>query len=132
MDNEKGVDGGSKMKVFNVKEYLPVARKLLYVGPVELTKFKCSKELINRMIVAAEKAQHSLKTLIMSDEDMQDVVSYCEDEVAEETRRQIIEHAGKGNVWGISLQVDSNLNGSGVLIGRTDEDWVVIVGETGR
>jgi hypothetical protein len=121
------------MSVFNVKEYLPVVQKLLYVGPLEFTtKFKCSKELINRMIVAAERAQHHLKTLVVSEEDMKDIASYCEDEVAEETRKQILEQAAEGATWGISLEVDELLNGSGVLIGLTDEDWAVVVGETGR
>ena len=123
---------GVMAKPFSVKKHFPEAKAILYTGPLDFTNVRCSKELINRMIVIADKQDCELKTLLISEEDMADIMSYDEHSVAEYTRKRIEEASDLGKTWGIHLQVSEELKGSGVIIGLTDKEWKIIVGETGR
>ena len=124
------------MKTFNVKKYFPEVQAIFYTGPLDLevTKVHCAKELINRMIVIGDKKECKLKKLLLSEEDMADIRWYADEQSSEKTGRHIDyfvdpKHPG---YWGIGLQIDERLEGSGVIIGITEKDWAVIVGETGR
>jgi hypothetical protein len=118
------------MTTFNVKEYFPEAMAIYYTGPLDFTKVRCSKELINRMIVIGDKKQHALKKLLLSAEDFEDIRSYGQDPPDPEVQKWM--DTSNHPYWGISLQLDDRLEGSGVIIGLTDTDYAIIVGQTGR
>lgn len=126
---------GDKVEPFNVKKHFPEARAIFYTGLLDLdeTRAHCSKELINRMIIIGETQRHELKKILLSEEDMKDICSYSNDVESVETAemRKWMDTSGSP-YWGISLQIDDRLGGSGVIIGQTADDWAIIVGETGR
>jgi hypothetical protein len=119
------------MTVFNVKEHFPEARAIYYTGPLDFTKVRCSKELINGMIVIGDKKESKLTKLLLSEQDFEDIRSYGDEEY-DGPHVDYLRQKNDSPYWGISLQLDDRLSGSGVIIGITEEDWVIIVGETGR
>lgn len=122
------------MEPFNVKKYFPEAMAIYYTGPLDLseTKVHCSKELINRMIVIGVKKECELKKLLLSTNDMEDIRSYSSENGDREYHEFMRSWGPDHPYWGIDLQIDDRLGGSGVIIGLTADDWAIIVGETGR
>jgi hypothetical protein len=125
------MDGGSKMKVFNTKEYFPEAYAIYYTGPLDFTEVHFSKELINRMIVIGDRQESPLKKLLLSEADMKDVAHYSNQVPTDVELENFLDEAGAPK-WGLGLEVDARLEGSGVVIGLTEKEGVIIVGETGR
>jgi hypothetical protein len=68
-----------------------------------------SKELINRLIVGAQRNGKNLTMLWISPEDMADIREYTDTDVDPITRRSIFMAAGLGSIWSIKFRVLNNL-----------------------
>jgi hypothetical protein len=82
-----------------------------------------SKELINRILVAAQRYHKNVNLLWVSPEDMADIREYTETDVDPTTRKEIFEAAGMGSIWSINLRVVDSLGIRGKAnINRPNED----------
>ena len=63
-----------------------------------------SKELVNRMIVGANRQGKRLKEIWLSPEDMADIREWTEVDIDPEVRQRIFRDAGLGALWGIQLR----------------------------
>lgn len=72
-----------------------------------------SKELINRILVAAQRYRKNVQMLWVSPEDMADIREYTESDVDPQTRREIFQAAGRGSIWNIQLRMLNDLGVKG-------------------
>ena len=68
-----------------------------------------SKELINRMLVGAQRSGRTLVKLLISPEDAADIREYSDIDVDPETRAMIFQAAGLDKIWNIELEVCEDL-----------------------
>lgn len=64
-----------------------------------------SKELLNRMLVGAQRLGKNIHELWISPEDMADIREYTDVDVDPTTRREIFQAAGLSQIWGIRFRV---------------------------
>lgn len=64
-----------------------------------------SKELLNRMLVGAQRLGRNIHELWISPEDMADIREYTDTDVDPVTRREIFQAAGLGSIWNIRFRV---------------------------
>lgn len=83
-----------------------------------------SKELINRMIVAAQRNGQVLEKILVSPEDFADIREWTDADVDSATRSRIFQAAGLGKIWDIEIEVTNDLGVRGKYnINGVDSKW---------
>jgi len=73
-----------------------------------------SKELINQMMVRMERNRRTLTDLMVAPEDMADIREWGEQQVDDETRRQIFVSGGLGGFYGLNFHKVHQLGATGM------------------
>ena len=89
---------------------LPPAPAQLYEMPVgDAVAGYFSKELLNRMLVGAQRNGKNINLLWMSPEDLADIREYTDTDVDPVTRREIFNAQGLGKIWSVKLEAKNSL-----------------------
>jgi hypothetical protein len=106
-------------------EVLPTIPPQIYEMPTaDPTAGYFSKELLNRMIVGAQRYGKRLCQFLVSPEDLADIREYTNDDIDPVTRREIFTAGGCGSIWGISLECSHSLGIRGLYnINGNESSW---------
>ena len=113
---------------------LPPAPAQIYEMPVgDWAAGYFSKELINRILVGAERNGKTINLIWISPEDQADIREYTDVDVDPITRRELFQAKGPGKIWNINLEVKNSLGirGKYNIYGRESQRGPFTVDEKG-